>query len=786
MPGIYLFEKDGSFVKGRRGGRLIPGTGNTGGIGGNITASVGGILTLYGWGDNTYAQVGDTGNIFKEIGSDTNWTKVTSNNIKNYSIKTDGTLWGWGENNFAELATGDSASKYVPTQIGSDTNWVDVSIGVSTLALKSNGTLWGWGFNSSGELGLGDTIRRTSPTQVGSDTNWSKIYTGQFYSLAIKSNGTLWAAGYNASGQLGIGNTTNTSNFTQVGSDTDWVHATAGYYASAGIKSNGTLWVWGSSAYGALGRGTTSDNSNVPVQLGTDTDWKWISTGQDFMVAIKTDGTLWSWGRNLTGELGLGSTGVYDDAYLVKDVNTPTQVGSDTWAYVYASTQVLSAVIGIQTDGTLWGWGTMLAYRLGYDYNIWYISPFDDWISSPNKVEGITNVVSASIGGQNTLFIKSNGTLYEGGEIPPSYSYYGELTENYVSSSGTPVLANTNYQLLTGSSILTSNVTVKPNGTDTFILSDNVLLGWGYNDYGQLGTGDSASRSTPVIVSTNVSKIATGNYYKPFTTIIKTDGTLWTAGENGSGQLGLGDYDNRTTFTQIGTDSNWIDVSTNDTLALAIKSDGTLWAWGEDVYGGFGTSSIYYSETPVQIGTGSNWQKIFTGYRCAFAIQSDNTLWAWGNNVYGQLGIGNTSAQYDPVQVGSDTDWYHVSNAGATFTVAQKTDGTLWAWGLNDNGQLGIGNTTNQLSPVSTGNGNVYVLGKVEVTDSVVLAIKVNAGSYQNTGTLWGWGYNAAGTLGLTFDNRTAILSPIQIGTNIDWFNIGIGSLSVVGSRYII
>ena len=129
---------------------------------------------------------------------------------------------------------------------------------------------------------------------------WDKISSGAYHTIAIANDGTLWSWGYNNSGQLGDGTLVDKNVPTQVGTSADWVAVGTGYYHSFAIKSNGTLWAWGYNFYGQLGRGTNGSgtNSSTPIQIGTETNWKSITGGEHFTLAIKTDGTLWSTGKN--------------------------------------------------------------------------------------------------------------------------------------------------------------------------------------------------------------------------------------------------------------------------------------------------------------------------------------------------------------------------------------------------------------------------------------------------------------------------------------------------------
>ena len=298
------------------------------------------------------------------------------------------------------------------------------------------------------------------------------------------------------------------------------------------------------------------------------------------------------------------------------------------------------------------------------------------------------------------------------------------------------------------------------------------LWAWGSNVYGQLGLGDTANRSSPVQVGLlGTWSRATAGYSS--TAAIKTDGTLWTWGNNGGpGQLGLGDAVSRSSPVQVGALTSWAAVAAGQNIMAAIKTDGTVWSWGNNYLGYLGLGNRTNYSSPVQIGALNTWSKITCTPGSFAAIKTDGTLWTWGKNNTGQLGLGDAVNRSSPVQVGALTTWSNVSGAtygGSAYTsfIALKTDGTLWSWGKNDGAQLGLGtpgnyNTVSRSSPTQIGALTTWGVGKIG--NKVGFAIKT-------TGTFFTWGTAYSGDQA---DNRTSLqgwAGPTQVGALTDWWS---------------
>ena len=290
------------------------------------------------------------------------WREVSAGQNFTIAIKNDGTLWGWGQNsNLLGLGLGNLANQNLPTQIGTDNDWLTVSAGtIHTLAVKTNGTLWSWGNGQYGQLGNG-LFNSATPnvTQVGTATDWLKVSAGNRFSLAIKNTGTLWSWGWNFTGQLGNGlNTPDVNIPAQVGTSNNWRKIDAGDQHSLAIDASGILWAWGNNTFGQLGDGTNT-TSLSPIPIGTATNWSVISAGTDHSMAINSGNILYTWGNNTNGQLGDGTN-------TASNVPIPISFGSDGSVSFYiaiSAGQTHSLVI--KNDNTLWSTGFNNQGQLG-------------------------------------------------------------------------------------------------------------------------------------------------------------------------------------------------------------------------------------------------------------------------------------------------------------------------------------------------------------------------------------------------------------------------------------
>ena len=346
------------------------------------------------------------------------------------------------------------------------------TVGIDTNG--TNGTLWAWGYNDYGQLGVSYPNIKLVPTQIGTATDWNTVSTTGSHNLAIRGNsgsgGTLWAWGLNNYCQIGDGTTKDQHVPAQIGTDTDWVKVYTGNVHSVGIKNDGTLWAWGWNEYGQLGLGDSVDRC-VPTQIGIDTDWVMAAAGWQHTVALKKNGTLWSTGSNSDGQLG---------ASLPLERYVFEQIGSDhTWVTVVAGDRHTMA---LKIDGTLWGWGDNEYGELGN--NGW---PIDLYVPTPI---GFDLWKKVDAGFHHTVGIKNDGTLWAWG-----WNEYGQLGDNSTTDRHVPtkvVTDNTGWGTITAGACHTLaalNISPPPP-----------TWAWGYNGYGQLGNNTYVDSQVPIYI----------------------------------------------------------------------------------------------------------------------------------------------------------------------------------------------------------------------------------------------------------------------------------------------
>ena len=710
---------------------------------------------LFTWGSGTNGLLGDGTVVNKsspvQIGVTKyqydSWKMVSagidrSTNDYTLAIRTsDSSLWGWGGNSLGVLGDGTTTDKTAPVKIGTS-SWAYISAGTSTSAgITVDGKLFTWGSGYGGMLGDGTTVNKSSPVQIGTGSSWTFVSAargslgGNGYAISIA--GALFGWGVGPFGDLSAFR----SSPAQIGTNS-WTFVTSSASGHYGITTTGILYGWGpSNSFGQIGDGTTITRSSATALAGT---WKSVaSIAGNATYGLKTDGTIWSWGLNLSGQLGDGT---------VVNKSSPVQVGGfNDWHSIGSSTAQIAAWAA--RGGVLYAWGSNGSYQLG-----------DGTIASHSSPVVVTllpsqSYISVSMGNSHTVALGIDGSLYTWGLNNPNQL-----------GDGTTITRSQPFQLGTTSQLIYTWNAISISQHALALDNTNNLWAWGLASSNQLGLNDINAKSSPMLVSTvsgsSFSVISAGT---AASLAITTTGSLWTWGSNLAGESGFNSaasyisYPTQTGYT-LGQESSFLPVISSGYGSFAHAIGATtskLYSWGSNSLGQLGVyhgiNGLYPFATPdlneqIYPQSTSSWKYISGGVSYAAAITSDGSLWTWGNNLYGQLGDGTTILKSVPIKIGTSS-WSAVS-AGISFTAGITTTGALFAWGRNLTGQLGDGTTIAKSSPVQIGTSSW----------SMVSAGYNMAAGITTTGALFTWGGNSFGGLG---DGTTiAKSSPVQIGTS--------------------
>jgi alpha-tubulin suppressor-like RCC1 family protein len=415
-------------------------SGTSGYSGYSGTSGYSGINGISGFsGTGSAISASDEGNLLTNTVSSFNFvgTNVVATNVGGAVTLTidppivyNNSVWAWGMNSnggnpVGKLGDNTAVNKSSPVSVvGGFTDWCQISASKAangfSLGVRTNGTLWAWGKNGNGTLGDNTTVCKSSPISVvGGFTDWCQVSAGSAHALGVRQNGTAWGWGYGGNGRLGDNCTSQKlSPVSVVGGFTDWCQVSAGKDYSLGLRTNSTLYAWGRNYCGKLGDNTTADKSSPVSVVGGFTDWCQVSGGYYHSLAVRQNGTAWGWGQGSNGKLGDNTT---------VDKSSPVSVvgGFTNWCQVAAGGY---QSLGVRTNGTAWAWGVGSSGELG-----------DNTIankSSPvSVIGGFTNWCQVAAGtSRNSAAVRTNGTIWGWGS-----SFCGELGDNTTVSKSSPV-----------------------------------------------------------------------------------------------------------------------------------------------------------------------------------------------------------------------------------------------------------------------------------------------------------------------------------------------------------
>jgi alpha-tubulin suppressor-like RCC1 family protein len=443
-----------------------------------------------------------------------------------------------------------------------------------------------------------------------------------------------------------------------------------------------------------------------------------ISAGLYHSLALKNDGTVWAWGWNAEGQLGDGTTTTR---------TTPVQVTGLTGTMMGVSAGYNHSLI-LASDYKVWACGQNAYGQCGVSGAENKTTPVN--VVDTSGIGSLSAITKVAAGGYHSVALKSDGEVYSWGMATNGQLGDGNISNRYIPTGalgGMPACV-----VISAGEYFTATV-------------DHVgrAWAWGFNSSGQLGNGTVATSLIPVQVvgSGGNGSIACGAYHVLST---NTLGAIVSWGGNDHGQLGIGSKLNKRKYIDI---QGILDIlplpdviraTGGHQHSLALKNDGTVWAWGLNNYGQLGDGTTTNKLSPVQVSGLTGIIDIQAGWYHSLALKNDGTVWAWGWNDYGQLGDGTTTTITTPVQVlGGSMGSVNAIEAGWFHSLAITSAGAIWAWGGNDDGQLGDGTTTTRTSPVSVAGTftDIYAGGKFSAARTSV-------------GGFYTWGRNNVGQLG--------------------------------------
>lgn len=570
-------------------------------------------------------------------------------------IKSDMTLWAAGDNSKGQLGIGSSESESNGKKVMDNVVYAEANDDVS-FAIDKNGTLYGWGDNSNGQVDP-DSSSLCIYTPQKLLENVAAVSAGDKHTVVLLKDGSVVGWGSNEYGELGF--SSNSIKNDNVTIATSAVDIAAGDGFTVVVTEAGEVYTCGSNDNGQLGTGSYTDSEKLVKVISSGAAA--AEAGNDHTVVLMTDGTVYTAGDNSHGQLGLDEDYTSETSFektSIKDAGTVFAGGNSSGAAL--------------TNGTLYTWGDDTYGQL-------HDSKTED-LYSPSAVT--SNVVSITFGEHHSLMLKNNGKVSTAGA-----GEYGELfSEAQSSIISKPVLVS-------------KKIVAYSAGTDhaAAIDENGVLYTWGNNDKGQLGTGDTSSKKKPTKVKLDSDAVSVWCGEK--VTIVQTsDKNVYVFGDNSGYMLG---YKSRTSTVTSPKLNEYLSGSTidkivfSDGFALALI-DGSVYGWGKNSSSRLcGCEKTTEYAQLVDDALSSGFVDIAAGSSFGLAVTSGGELYGWGSNSSNQLGASTDTRTVDTptaLEIKDKKDnvlaFSAIASSGG-HTLALTTDGEVWAWGENSDGELG-------------------------------------------------------------------------------------------------
>ena len=809
---------------------------------------------VYTWGSNYSGQLGDgtsggsktspfliSYTIFDPDVTAPVVSKGYSNHKLLYNRPGTTSISAVGDNTYGQLGDGSTISKTSQVDVGlSNLNITSAANGVNFSAIVVNGYLWTWGRNESGQCGLDpvSTPVVAYPTKLFHFTDALKVVCGEGFMIVQTVSGAVFRIGKR------IG-TTGYDYLPVVQSDVTAAEIAAGYSHAVIINTLGEVYTWGSESFGQTGRSVSTTSPTI-IPKSTFNYAKAIKAacGSFHTIITFDDGSVYTAGNNASGQLGRVlniSRQVYfksiDNTLGIGEIFTTTAYSElftkySTTSYFYfigqdgilyrmmfkTTTTANSRTINVwksSDGGTTFVAGASFPVATDYTSEPAYqLEEISEWTTTSNwssinsfgkivpfGVYGIP--VQVSCGYNFSSILLNTGVVVTFGENTntvngvigiSTYSFRGKIVDPaykfnniyYLESGGSSTYGTSDESTRTIKVLGQYNngvvSKISGGGSHTIAINNtsNIYV-FGYNYFGQLGnglSGISANRSNPVLINTGAianKVIVSAECGYHFTMTLDNTGKMYGWGYNAQGQLGDGTTTDRYSPVLINTgaivNKIIVSITCGDNYTMALDNTGKVYAWGENGFGQLGNGNVTSQSNPILINTGAIANKVIASIACGslhtMALDNTGKLYAWGYNNEGQLGDGTfrtSSSKSTPILIntGAIANKVIVSVAcGGNHTIALDNTGKLYAWGYNANGQLGDGTSganTDKYTPILINTG--AIANKVIVS----VACRYNSTiALDNTGKVYAWGYNPQGQLG--DGSATDRYSPILINT---------------------
>ena len=652
-----------------------------------------------------------------------------------------GTIWGTGYNGYGQLGQGYdqlgnglTARKLVLNIMPNGTGKIPkyITCGYNfTIVLMTDGFVYVTGCNDNGQIGWGRlngthsySLAKMDPLEIviGSGKRLAKfIACGTDHTCILMTDGTIWGTGYNNEGQLGTGNSTGVNGLTQMhiplGKTPKYI--ACGQYNSFVLMTDNTIYGTGNNYYGNLGNLATATKRSLTPMININSVFsripKYISCGVDHFIVLMEDGTIWGTGYNGYGQLGLGKDTRGGASVLTQMIIDPRYIPKNISCGG-------NYTIVLMNDGTVWGVGSDAYYQLG----------------TGTPILDKTVLYDTTIAGAGAMLTTVVTTAY---------------------------VQYTNITGVTGIAGMGVIFDAEPQHHTVVFNTSGTIYGTGYNLYGQLGTAPSNPYADIKLLTaiTNRTPISPPKYIsigKNHTIVLMTSGEIWGTGSNWYGQLGTGNTDSKTTLTKmtIPTGFNPKYISCGENYTIVLMTDGNIWGTGSNWYGQLGTGNIAnISSLTVMINTtGKTPKYVSCGQNHTMVLMTDGTIWGTGYNLYGQLGNYTTDNKlsltqlYIPITTPVKTPTY--VSCGGNHTIVLMTDGTIYGTGYNLYGQLGTDSSSNKLSLTLMPNATNKTPKYISCGQNHTMVLMTDA-----SGSVYGTGLNDKGQLGDPSGNKTSL-----------------------------